>query len=93
MMAGGTRKALESADLVIDPNLEGLDSMAWRKSDDLAKRGYDGAAAMAGKLAPYAMSEADYAAFQAARQSRRRTEHPVIAFVDVSGLLSRSPTT
>jgi NTE family protein len=87
MMAGGTRKALESADLVIDPNLEGLDSMAWRKSDDLAKRGYDAAAAMAGKLAPYAMSEADYAAFQAARQSRRRTEHPVIAFVDVSGLI------
>ena len=87
MMAGGTRKALESADLVIDPNLEGLDSMAWRKSDDLAQRGYDGAAAMAAKLAPYALSEADYAAFQAARQSRRRTERPVIAFVDVTGLL------
>ena len=87
MMAGGTRKALESADLVIDPNLEGLDSMAWRKSDDLAQRGYEAAAAMAGKLAPYAMSEADYAAFQAARQSRRRTERPVIAFVDVNGLL------
>ena len=33
------------------------------------------------------MSEADYAAFQAARTSRRRTERPVIAFVDVNGLI------
>ncbi len=39
MMSTGTRKALESADLIIDPDLKGLGSTDWRRSDDLAERG------------------------------------------------------
>ena len=87
MMVSGTREALRSADLIVDPDLKGLDSMSWRKSDDLAARGYAAAQAMQAKLLPYAMSDADYAAFQAARQARRRTDRPVIAFVEVTGLV------
>jgi NTE family protein len=86
MMASGTRKALESADLVVDPDLTGLDSMSWRRSDELAQRGYAAAEAMRDKLLPFAMSEADFAAFQAARKARRRTEKPTISFVEVVGL-------
>ena len=86
MMAGGTRKALEAADLIVDPDLTGLDSMSWRRSDELATRGYAAAEAMAGKLLPYAMSEADYAAFQATRAGRRRTVRPTIVFIDVTGV-------
>ncbi len=86
MMVSGTRQALQSADLIVDPDLTGLDSMSWRKSDDLAARGYAAAEAMKAKLLPYAMSDADYAAFQEARRARRHTERPVIAFVDVVGL-------
>jgi NTE family protein len=92
MMASGTRKALESADLVVDPDLTGLDSMAWRRSDELAQRGFAAAEAMREKLLPFAMSEADYAAFQAARQVRRRTERPTIAFVEVAGLTEPAPS-
>ncbi len=40
MMTTSTRRALASADLVIDPDLKGLGSMSWRQSDELAERGY-----------------------------------------------------
>lgn len=86
MMASGTRKALQSADLIVDPDLTGLDSMSWRRSDELAARGYAAAEAMKDKLLPYAMGDAEYAAFQQARQARRRTDAPTIAFVEVVGL-------
>jgi len=87
MMITSTRRALESADVIVDPDLRGLDSLAWRKSDELAERGYAAAEAMKAKLLPYAMSDADYAAFQAARQARRRTAAPLISFVEVAGLV------
>ena len=36
MMTTSTRRALASADLIIDPDLKGLNSMSWRQSDELA---------------------------------------------------------
>lgn len=86
MMATGTRKALESADLILDPDLKGLGSTDWRRSDDLAQRGYAAAEAMKDKLLPLAMSAEDYERFQAARQARRRTTGPPVEFVTVVGL-------
>jgi NTE family protein len=81
MMVTGTRKALESADLIIDPDLKGLNSMSWRLSDDLADRGYKAAAALEGKLAAYEMSPDAYAAFQAARQAKRLREAATPTYV------------
>ena len=72
MMTTSTRRSLESADLIIDPDLKGLTSMSWRVSDDLADRGYQAAQAMDGKLQGYAITADAHAAFQAARQARRR---------------------
>ncbi len=72
MMTTSTRRSLESADLIIDPDLKGLTSMSWRVSDDLADRGYRAAQAMDGKLQGYAIAADAHAAFQAARQARRR---------------------
>ena len=72
MMTTSTRRALESADLIIDPDLKGLTSMSWRVSDDLADRGYQAAQAVDGKLQGYAITADAHAAFQAARQARRR---------------------
>ena len=72
MMTTSTRRSLESADLIIDPDLKGLTSMSWRVSDDLADRGYQAAQAMDAKLQGFAMTADAHAAFQAARQARRR---------------------
>ena len=63
MMTAGVRAGLKDADLIIDPDLVGLDSMAWRRSGDLADRGVQAAEAMKEKLLPYALGEEEYRAF------------------------------
>jgi NTE family protein len=73
MMATGTRKSLESATLVIDPDLKGLNSMDWRRSGDMADRGFQAAEALGPKLDAYAISAEEHAVFQATRQSKRRS--------------------
>ena len=77
MMITSTRRSLEAATLVIDPDLKGLSSTSWRQVDELAKRGYDASAAVEPKLQAYALSPEAHAAFQAARQGRRKTETAV----------------
>ncbi len=86
MMDAGTKRALASADFVVDPDLTGLNSMSWRESEELAKRGYDAAQKMADTLLKYAVSEDEYRAFAAARQARRRTTLPVPTSVEVVGV-------
>jgi NTE family protein len=87
MMTVSTRRSLESADVIIDPDLKGLGSTDWRKTDDLAARGSEGAAAQADKLRKYAVAPDAHGAFQAARQSRRRTALPTPMFIETRGLL------
>ena len=72
MMTTSIRQALKDADIIIDPDLIGLSSGDWRRSGDLAERGYAAAEAMKDKLLPLAMDQATFDAFQARRQSRRR---------------------
>ncbi len=72
MMTTSIRQSLKDADIIVDPDLVGLSSMDWRRSSDLADRGYAAAEAMKDKLLPLAMDEATFDAFQAARQARRR---------------------
>ncbi len=87
MMDVGIKKGLAAADLVIDPNLVGLDSMSWRRADELIDRGYKAAEAQKDALLKYALPEAEYAAHQAARTARRRTtEQAVPAHIVVSGV-------
>lgn len=86
MMAVGIQKGLASADVVIDPDLAGLDGASWKRSDELADRGYRAAGVMAAALEPYALSEADYAAFSAARAARVRAAGAVPRSIEVSGV-------
>jgi len=85
MMTGSVREALKNADVVIDPDLKGLTSMDWRRSDALADRGKGGAEAVRDKLLPYQMDEANYTAFMAARSARIRRTVPLPTFIDVKG--------
>ncbi len=86
MMDAGTRRALKSADLLIDPDLTGLGSMSWRESEELARRGYRAAEQLSDKLLKYSVSEEEYRAFAAARQARRHTALPVPLTVEVVGV-------
>jgi NTE family protein len=77
MMTTSTRRSLEAANLIIDPDLKGLTSTSWRSSDELADRGYKAAAALDSTLQGYAISPEAHQAFQAARQAKRRREASV----------------
>ena len=89
MMTTSIRNALKDADLIVDPDLVGLTSMDWRRSSDLAERGYKAAEAMQDKLLPLAVDQATYDAFQAARQARRRTVTGKPTFLTVTGVDAR----
>ena len=85
MMQAKTRETLKEADIVINPPLEGFGSLDWRRSAELAADGYRAAGAMKEKLLPFALDEAQWAAYQQRRQARRKTALPVPQFVSVVG--------
>jgi NTE family protein len=85
MMENAARRALVEADLLITPDLEGFGSLDWRRSDELADRGYEAASAVADELMPYALGEAEWAAWRAARQARVRDKSFVPTSLSVRG--------
>jgi NTE family protein len=85
MMRASTRRALASADVVINVPLEAFGSLDWRKADALIEEGYRAAEAMRDRLLPFAVTEPAFEAWRRARQARRLTELPPPAFVELVG--------
>jgi NTE family protein len=86
MMSANTRRALAAADLVIDPDLKGLYSLDWRKSDELIDRGYKAAEAVREQLLHHQVDEVAYAAWRATRAAKRRADLPQPVGVAVEGV-------
>jgi NTE family protein len=86
MMTAGVRAGLKDADIIVDPDLKGLDSMSWRRSGDLADRGVDAAERLKEKLLPYALGEEEYRAFLAEREKKRQTATAAPARIRVTGV-------
>ena len=86
MMSAAVRRSLQSADVVIVPDLENLTGGDWRMSDELVKLGYAAAEKNADKLLPYAVDEAAWNAYIEARNRKRVAEIPVPTRVQVSGI-------
>jgi NTE family protein len=85
MMRASTRRALMSADVVINVPLKGYGSLDWRRAAQLIDEGYRAAEAIRDQLLPLAVSEADFEAWRAARQAKRRKALPVPTFVHLDG--------
>jgi NTE family protein len=85
MMRASTRRALASADVVVNVPLKEYGSLDWRRASDLIEEGYRAAEAMRDQLLPLAVPDADFEAWRSARQSRRRTAMPVPTFVQLDG--------
>jgi NTE family protein len=85
METASERIGLAAADLVIAPDLKGFDSLSWRRSDELADRGYQAAEAMSAQLLPYAVTEEEYASYMAERRRRTRTTLPIPTRLEVVG--------
>jgi len=85
MMRATTRRALASADVVINVPLEGYGSLDWRRASSLIEEGYRAAEAMRDQLLPLAVTEEQFTAWRAARQARRRTAVPTASFIQLEG--------
>ena len=87
MMLASTRRALASADIMINVPLDKYGSLDWRRSPELIEEGYRAADAMRDRLLPLALNEADYEAWRRTRQTRRRTTLPAPAFITLEGFV------
>ena len=85
-MIAGVNTSLKSADLVITPDLKGFFGLDWRKSEAIADRGYQAAEEKAADLLKYQVDESTWAEWKRAREARRRTSMPDVAFVRVEGV-------
>jgi NTE family protein len=81
MMRASSRRALASADVLINVPLKEYGSLDWRRAPELIEAGYRAAESMREQLLPLALNEADYERWRSARQSRRRTTLPAPAFI------------
>lgn len=86
MMTPPIRRALESADLVIDPDLRGLTSLDWRRSDEFADRGFAAAEGLREALLALRLDDDEWAAFQQRRAARTPSRTPTLEFVRVEGV-------
>jgi NTE family protein len=91
MMRSGARRGLSAADLVLIPRLKGVQTRDFGRARELVERGYEAAAAQAESLLPFALSQADYAAWAAARQARRPTATVVPTRVSVENVPAALP--
>lgn len=86
MMQDLEEPRLRQADVVILPDLDGLRSSDYRKSDEIAARGYAAAAAHADTLLRYALGTEAWADYKEALRGRRRPTTGPISFVEVTGV-------
>jgi NTE family protein len=86
MMRAATRESLKSADLIIAVDVNGFGSLDWRRADELIARGHQAAEAHREALLKYRVSDADWQAWLAAREQRRRSSIPSPAHLVLSGV-------
>lgn len=77
-------EAMKAADIVIRPEVKDIDTMDWRRSEEIADRGYRAAAAEP-RLAALAVDEGAWGAYLAAREAKHVTEEPVPTLLSVTG--------
>jgi NTE family protein len=86
MMAVSVAKALQSADVVLTPDLRGFSGTDYRRSEEIVERGYEAAEAARDELLPYAVDGETYEAWSRARLAKKRSRMRRVDAVRVVGL-------
>ena len=86
MMRANTRRALAAADLIIAVDVEEFTSLDWRRGTQLIERGYQAAEKHRDQLLAYRLSDAEWEAWLAARQQRRKQTVPVPRSISTAGI-------
>lgn len=86
MMQSLEKPRLDLADVVIVPDLTGLSSADFQRSDEFATRGYEAAEAQREALLRYALDDDAWARYLAGIQARKVLMTAPVAFIDVTGV-------
>lgn len=86
MIANNERESMKNANILIKADVSKFTSSDFTDSTTIIPKGYEAAQAHAAELEKYALSDADWKAYVAARDARRRTSVPVPQFVEIYGL-------
>jgi len=86
MVAANEQAAMKSANVLIKADVSKFGATQFDKSAEIIPQGEKAAEANAAALEKYALDDADWKAYVAERDARRRTSVPVPQFVDVYGL-------
>jgi NTE family protein len=81
---------LKPTDIYIKPDLEGISAGDFKRTSETADRGVAATEALADRLRPLAVSEADYAAWSENIQLARR-EAPKVHEIQIAGLKRVNP--
>lgn len=86
MVAANERASMNNATVLIKADVSKFGATDFDKSEEIIPQGSKAAEANAGALEKYALDDADWKAYVAEKNARRRTYLPVPQFVDVYGL-------
>ncbi len=84
--------SMKAADVLLKANVSGFTSSDFGESEKIVPRGVEVAESHAAELEKYALNDADWKAYIARRNARRRTNIPVPKFVEVNGLKGMQQT-
>ena len=88
MISDNERRNIGLADLVLMPDLEGMDAMGFTHADDFIKVGYEAAARKEQMLQQLELSPDEYRAYLEARASKTRSDVIAPKFYEVTGDLA-----
>jgi NTE family protein len=79
-------RALQLADIVLAPDLGSYTAFDYPSAEAIIRMGYDGAAAKAAVLRPFALSDADWRQYVDARNARKRTPEKSVSTLAIAGV-------
>lgn len=85
MIAANEKRNMEAADVLISVDLTKFTATDYDDSEEITKRGYEGAQKKAQLLSRFSVDEAAWQRYMAQRESRRVSNVPVPEFVEVRG--------
>jgi NTE family protein len=86
MVAANELKSMKDANILLKADVSKFTASEFEKSAEIIPQGVKVAQEHAGELEKYAVSDADWQAYLAQRNSRRRTALPEPQFVDIYGM-------
>jgi NTE family protein len=86
MVLDNERRALQFADVVVSLDLGKFTATDYNHAEAIINLGYKAAAARAAVLRPFAVSDADWQAYVAQRESRKRSPEKTAAVLQVAGV-------